>query len=67
MRALISRLLFDWTVWRLKRKLMRSSPILREIDTRERAARAKHRPVKPLIVERSRIVHDKLAREVGRR
>lgn len=67
MRSLINRMIFDWTVWRLRRKLLRISPALREIDTRERVAHARHKPVKPLRAERSRLIHAELARGVGRR
>lgn len=66
MRSLWNRVLFDWTVWRLKRKLLRSSPVLREIDAKERAARKAHRSTRAITAERSRIVHQQLAREVGR-
>jgi hypothetical protein len=66
MRSLINRLCFDWTVWRLRRKLLRASPALREIETRERAARVAHKAVKPIRAERSKLIHDELAREVGR-
>jgi hypothetical protein len=66
MRALIARLAFDWTMWRLKRKLIRSSPIIRDLDAEERAARKAHRGVRAIAAERSRIVHQQLAREVGR-
>ena len=66
MHSFISKLLFDWTVWRLRRKLLRCTPALRDIEAREREARAKHCPVKSIMLERSKIVHDELAREVGR-
>lgn len=66
MRSLINRILFDWSVWRLRRKLLRMSPALREIDAKERAARSKHKPVKQYQAERSRLLHAELAREVGR-
>lgn len=66
MHALINRLIFDWTVWRLRQRLLRASPALREVEARERAARASHKAVKPLWAERSRLVHAELAREVGR-
>ena len=64
---MIAKLIFGWNVWRLKRKLLRSSPVLRDIDARERAARRAHRAVKPIMLERSRIVHADLARSIGRR
>lgn len=66
MHALIQRLIFDWHVWRLRQKLLRASPALREIEAREKAARKAHKSVKHLRAERSRIVHAELAREVGR-
>lgn len=66
MHALIERMVFDWTVWRLKRKLLRASPALREIEAQERAARRRHKAVRGLAAERSRIVHAQLAREIGR-
>lgn len=66
MRSLVSRMLFDWTMWRLKRKLLRLSPTIRAIDAEERAARKAHGRTRELAAARSRIVHQQLAREVGR-
>jgi hypothetical protein len=66
MRALISRLLFDWTVWRTKRRLYRACPELRVVDDLERAARRQHRPVLGIMAERRRLIHAELSREVGR-
>ena len=66
MHALINRMIFDWLVWRTKRKLYRANPKLRELDVEERAARKAHRGVRAIAAERSRIVHQQLAREVGR-
>ena len=65
MHALINRILFDWLVWRTKRKLFRACPELRDLDAEERAARKAHRGVRAITAERSRIVHQQLAREVG--
>lgn len=66
MRALVSRLLFDWAVWRLKRRLLAQSPAIRDLDARERAARKAHKAVRGIHAERSRLMHAELAREVGR-
>jgi len=66
MRSLIRRLLFDWDLWRAKRKLFRACPELVAIEAEERAARKGHRRIRELSAERSRIVHQQLAREVGR-
>lgn len=65
MRSLIRRLLFDWTLWRAKRKLYRAQPELKALADEERAARKAHRSVRAIAAERSRIVHQQLAREVG--
>lgn len=66
MPALVRKLLFDWRVWLLRRKLLRTFPELREIDDLERKARRGHKAVRHLVAARSRIVHAKLARELGR-
>ena len=66
MHALINRMIFDWLVWRTKRKLYRARPDLRDIDAKIRAARKAHRSTHAFTAERSRIVHQQLAREVGR-
>lgn len=65
MRSLINRILFGWEVWRLKRRMLRASPALREIDKREREARRNHRAVLPIIEERRRLLHARLSREIG--
>lgn len=66
MRSLILRMLFDWDMWRAKRKLFRACPELVAIAAEERAARKGHRRTRELTAERARIVHQQLAREVGR-
>lgn len=66
MRSLVSRMLFDWTMWRLKRKLLRLSPTIRAIDAEQRAARKAHRRHSHLAAKRSRLIHAELARELGR-
>ena len=66
MHSFISKLIFDWTVWRLSRKQLRAKPRLRELQDRIREAKANHRPVRYLEAERSRLVHADLARSLGR-
>lgn len=66
MRSLWNRVIFDFIVWRAKQKLYRVNPKLRDLDAEERAARKAHRSVRAIAAERSRIVHQRLARELGR-
>lgn len=67
MRALIEKALFAFEVWRLKRKLFRVSPALREIDRLEREAKRRHKSSGLLAREHRRLVHDQLVREIGGR
>lgn len=66
MRALINRVVFDFIVWRLKRKLLRSIPALRANDAQIREERRHHHQTRALMAERRRLIHAELARGVGR-
>lgn len=53
--------------WWHRRRVVRSAPQLAEIEREIEAHRRKHRPVRRLLRAKSEIVHDRLAKEQGRR
>jgi len=65
-QRMISRVLYEYTICRLKKKHRAQDYRIRELDSKERAARRDHRATRPYEAERSRIVHQRLARELGR-
>ena len=62
--AYIKRALHAWNVWRVRQRLYRACPALRDVDASERAALRAHRPVRPIRAERRYLMHALLAREV---
>jgi hypothetical protein len=62
--AYIARAIRAWNVWRVRERFYRAMPELRAIDREERARKRKHKPVRDLRQQRSKLLHAELAREV---
>jgi glucose-6-phosphate isomerase len=65
MRGLVARMLFDWNVWRLKRKLLRTRPDYRAAYEAEQRDRRQHKPTRVHEAMKRAALHDELRREVS--
>ena len=61
----VRRAFASWQSWRVQQRLYRAFPELRDIDAQERAARASHKPVRPIQRQRQALMTDMLRRSVG--
>jgi hypothetical protein len=63
---LIRNTIFTWQAWFLRKKLHRKSQTLADLDRKEAAARALHRPTREIAAERRQVILGLLGGKVVR-
>lgn len=62
---LIRKTIFDWLSWYRGKLLMKRCPSLADLDRKEAAARALHRPTREIAAERRQVILGLLGGKVG--